>query len=340
MTKHVADVAIVGAGAIGLLSALQLVRRGRNVTVYADEPARNPASWAGGGILSPLFPWRYSDSLTRLTRNAVGDYQRLAAELNVDFEVMPQGLLAITDEVDEVLAWCRRHHVVVERHASGWFFPYLGSIRNPRLLSLLRQALEREGVSFVPERVTHILDAEEGVEVKAAHAETLYQQVVIAAGAWSAEFLEPWGAKLPIEPVKGQMLLWDLGKDSPDKILLSDNGYFIPRRNGLCLFGSTMEYTFDNSLPTRFGYDALLKQARDLMPALKEKTPVAIWAGLRPGNTRDEPYIFPVDSRKRLWVNSGHYRNGLVAAPASARLLAQWMCGEALEFDPAPYGEA
>lgn len=337
MTKHVADVAIIGAGALGLLSALELVRRGRQVTLFHDEPARPSASWAGGGILSPLFPWRYSDAVTRLTRHAVRDYQDLARDLDMDFEVLAQGMLVFTDEHEAVLEWTHRHDVACERRQQGWYFPDLGSVRNPRLLVLLRARLEALGVRFRAERAVALEEEGECLTVVTDDARHIYDQVVVAAGAWSAALLLPWGLQLPVSPVKGQMLLWDLGRDCPETVWLSDAGYFIPRSEGLCLFGSTLELHFDSSLPTREGYETLCERAIALLPVLADKTPRAIWAGLRPGNIRSEPYIFPVDVRQRLWVNTGHYRNGLVAAPASARLLAQWMCGETLAFDPAPY---
>lgn len=337
MTKHVADVAVIGAGALGLLSAFELMSRGRRVTVFHDEQAYPPASWAGGGILSPLFPWRYPDAVTRLTCHAVRDYQNLARDLEIDFEVLAQGMLVFTDEHEKVQEWAHRHHVACERFQQGWYFPDLGSVRNPRLLRFLRAKLESMGVQFHSDKVVALNEGEERLTVVTENAIHFYDQLVVAAGAWSAALLSPWGVQLPVSPVKGQMLLWDLGDDCPETVWLSQDGYFIPRSEGLCLFGSTLETHFDSALPTREGYETLCKKAVALMPRLADKMPLAVWAGLRPGNTRSEPYIFPVDARHRLWVNTGHYRNGLVAAPASARLLAQWMCGETLEFDPAPY---
>ncbi|MGB2246585.1 MAG: NAD(P)/FAD-dependent oxidoreductase [Alcanivorax sediminis] len=340
MTERVADVAVIGAGAIGLLSALELLRRGRQVTVFDNAPARHPASWAGGGILSPLFPWRYSDALTLLTRNAVHDYQSLAADLSVDIGVLPQGLLAVTDEDHDVRNWCQRHDMHAERRPEGWFFPALGSLRNPWLLGRLREHLQASGVLFISRQVTRIRDFPSalGLELDGAGNECRFRQIVVAAGAWSAGLLSPWGVQLPVTPVKGQMLLWDLGDDCPDTVWLSDSGYFIPRGEGLCLFGSTIEPDFDSPMPDRQGYEQLCARARVLKPELAGRDPQAIWAGMRPGNTRNEPYIFPADEERRLWVNTGHYRNGLVAAPASARLMVQWMSGEPLEFDPTPYG--
>lgn len=337
MTKHVADVAVIGAGALGLLSAFELVSRGRRVMVFHDERACPPASWAGGGILSPLFPWRYPDAVTRLTRHAVSDYQRLARELEVDWEVQAQGMLVFTDEDEVVRAWAHRHDIACERRQQGWYFPDMGSVRNSRLLTSLRAKLEALGVRFHADRAVALKEEGEQLAVVTGGASYIHDQVVVAAGAWSAALLSPWGVRLPVAPVKGQMLLWDLGRHCPESIWLGREGYFIPRSEGLCLFGSTIEPHFDTSLPTREGYETLCERAAALMPKLANKTPLAVWAGLRPGNTRSEPYIFPVDVRQRLWVNTGHYRNGLVAAPASARLLAQWMCGETLAFDPTPY---
>ena len=74
------DVLVVGGGIVGLLGALELTRRGRAVTII-DAPAQYPpASWAGGGILSPLYAWRYSDAMTRLSVDAFSRYQQILGE--------------------------------------------------------------------------------------------------------------------------------------------------------------------------------------------------------------------------------------------------------------------
>ncbi|MDX1580438.1 MAG: FAD-dependent oxidoreductase, partial [Alphaproteobacteria bacterium] len=121
-------------------------------------------------------------------------------------------------------------------------------------------------------------------------------------------------------------------------ILLSEEGYLIPRRDGLVLAGSTLEPGVSDSLPTEEGARQLQAMAGALMPSLFGRQPVAQWAGVRPGCARPEPVIRPLgDAGSRTWLVGGHYRNGLVSAPATARLLAELFNDEPPCVDPSPY---
>jgi glycine oxidase len=75
----------------------------------------------------------------------------------------------------------------------------------------------------------------------------------------------------------------------------------------------------------------------ELIPALADAEVVGHWAGLRPGSPEGIPYIGRVPGFDGLWLNCGHYRNGLVLAPASCQLFADVMLGRAPIIDPAPY---
>ncbi|MCY1179197.1 Glycine oxidase [compost metagenome] len=162
-------------------------------------------------------------------------------------------------------------------------------------------------------------------------------RVVLTAGAWSGDLLRPLGLELPVEPVKGQMILYKCAEDFLPSMVLAKGRYAIPRRDGHILIGSTLEHAGFDKTPTEVALESLKASAIELLPALAEATPVGHWAGLRPGSPEGIPYIGPVPGREGLWLNCGHYRNGLVLAPASCQLFADLLLGREPIIAPAPY---
>ena len=145
------------------------------------------------------------------------------------------------------------------------------------------------------------------------------------------------GLTLPVEPVKGQMLLYRMAPGWLPSIVMARGRYAIPRRDGHILIGSTLEYEGYDKRTTDEALASLRASAQALLPDLAQQSPVAQWAGLRPGSPDGVPYIGPVSSLPGLWLNTGHFRNGLVLAPASCRLLADLLLQRSPEIDPTPY---
>jgi len=162
-------------------------------------------------------------------------------------------------------------------------------------------------------------------------------EVVLSAGAWSGDLLRTLGLELPVEPVKGQMILFKCAEDFLPSMVLAKGRYAIPRRDGHILVGSTLEHAGYDKTPTEDALASLKASAVELLPALKDATVVGHWAGLRPGSPEGIPYIGPVPGHDGLWLNCGHYRNGLVLAPASCQLFTDLLTGAAPIIDPAPY---
>jgi glycine oxidase len=349
----VVDVLVIGAGVAGILSALELLQRGCSVRLLDAGVARQPASWAGGGILSPLFPWRYPDAMVPLTHNARRDYglwrDRILAAGGPDPELLDGGMLVLEPGDDEqALVWAGSHGVRLEqvraaRHMpwlaerSALWLPEVARIRNPRLLKGLDVLRRQAGIELDRQQVVSLEPASESVQVLTSFGRIEAGRVLLTAGAWTAGLL-PQSLCQRIFPVRGQMLLYRPAEPFPGSVLLSPSGYLIPRADGLLLAGSTVETGIEDSIPTEQAFAQLTVMAEQLWPVLRGVTPVAQWAGIRPGSINSLPMIGEVpDSNGRIWVNSGHFRNGLVCAPASARLVADLICGLAPGFDPAPY---
>jgi len=354
------DFIIVGAGAIGMLTALALRQRGYAVTLIDRQQAGRESSWAGGGILSPLYPWRYADSVTALAQRSQQLYPALVAALTdatgIDPEHVPSGLLMLDGAAeDDPLAWGRRTGVDIQSvdaamvasiqpglagmDAPAWWMPEMAQIRNPRLLRALRAAMDVHGVEVVEGAAVERLEVAHGrVEgVRLAGKRLASDAVILAAGAWSAGLLGDSFAPPRIEPVRGQMLILNAPGSGIERIVMRAGRYLIPRLGGRILVGSTVELAGFEKRTTAEARDELHQFAIELAPALAHASIEHHWAGLRPGVPAGVPYIGAHPGIEGLFLHAGHFRNGLVMGPASTELLVQLIEGETPRLDAAPY---
>lgn len=355
------QVVIVGGGVIGLLTAFNLASAGQQVVLLERSNVGQESSWAGGGIVSPLYPWRYSPAVTALAHWSQDFYPQLAERLfattGVDPEVHTTGLywLDLDDEA-EALAWAWREqrplsavdisvaHDAVPVLGGGFsraiYMADVANVRNPRLVKSLKAALSALPAVTIHEHCEvsgFIREGERVLGVQTSLGEIRGDQVVLAAGAWSGDLLKSLGLALPVEPVKGQMILYKCASDFLSCMVLAKGRYAIPRRDGHILIGSTLEHEGFDKTPTSSALESLKASAIELIPALAQAEVVGHWAGLRPGSPEGIPYIGPVPGLEGLWLNCGHYRNGLVLAPASCQLFTDLMLGREPIIDPAPY---
>lgn len=354
------SVLIVGGGAIGLLTALELAEQESVVLIERQRVGRE-SSWAGGGIVSPLYPWRYSDAVTALAHWSQDFYpplgQALLRQTGIDPEVHRTGLywLDLEDEA-QALAWAAGRKRPISRvsigsvkaavppladaYSTAIHMADVANVRNPRLTRALREALlQLPNVTLREDCAVDGFIQEGGrvVGVRTSQGEVRADRVVLCAGAWSGELLATLGLDLPVEPVKGQMILFKCAEDFLPSMVLAKGRYAIPRRDGHILVGSTLEHEGFDKTPTEAALESLRASAIEMLPALAEAEVVGHWAGLRPGSPDGIPFIGPVPGFDGLWLNCGHYRNGLVLAPASCRLLTDLMLGREPIVDPAPY---
>ncbi|MGC9457701.1 MAG: glycine oxidase ThiO [Halothiobacillaceae bacterium] len=348
------DCIIVGAGAIGLLSALALKQRGCTVTVVDRRNAGREASWAGGGILCPLYPWRYHEAINRLAFWSAERYPAIAEDLLARSGIDPQwqgsGLLILDPPKEtEVANWSERFEQPVEQRPASAIFPTLsveraawmprvGQVRNPRLMQSLEAAARQEGIQLVENtRVESIwLAGDQARGLRMADGDTLAgDRVIVAAGAWSAP-LVPGMPPDAIAPVRGQMLRLQAEPDTLPAILMDRGVYLIPRRDGGVIVGSTVEHVGFDRGTTEQARRHLHDSALRIWPALANAPITHHWSGLRPGSDNGVPSIGAHPQIENLFLNTGHYRNGLVMGPASAELLANLVSGEQPILDPAP----
>ena len=351
---------VVGGGAIGMLTALELREAGHHVVLFERGETGRESSWAGGGIISPLFPWRYLDSVTRLASWSQSVYPAFLSALyrqtGVDPEYLNSGMLVIAPkETAEATAWAEQHQrhvqIVDRRHfaklepeaaepaAQAIWMPDVGQVRNPRLVRALRIRLEQLDVALRSgEPVDRLLfDGDRCVGLQTERGVQQADLVVVCTGAWSGQLLDRLPNPPEIHPVRGQMLMFKAAPGTISRIVLEANRYVIPRRDGRTLFGSTIEEAGFDKQTTAAARDELYAIATQRFPILKEYPVEAHWAGLRPSSPAGVPYIGGHPQIDGLFINAGHFRNGIVLGVASARLAADLILGREPIVDPAPY---
>lgn len=349
---------IIGGGIIGLLAARELAMAGYRVIVFDKSSAARASSWAGGGILSPLYPWQYPDMVNVLVRDSQARYPLLVRELlqstGLDVEWVRSGMLVLHPEHHAPAHdWARRFGVVLHQvpahelvtlqprlsyAGEALWMPEVTQVRNPRLLAAIKRDLSMRGVEIRENTSITGFDTYNGVltAIRSENEVHKTDRCLVASGAWSGELLAGLGYRLAVRPVRGQMLLFKSRIGQMSRIVLDDQRYLIPRRDGRILIGSTLEECGFDAATTAAAAAELHEKALEMMPVLAQASVEHHWAGLRPGSPTGTPFIGPHPEVEGLYVCTGHYRNGFAMGPASARLVVDLMLGRAPEIDPAP----
>ena len=358
------DVIVIGAGIIGLATAERLLLQGAKVTILERNKAGQESSWAGGGILSPLCPWDYSDDVTRLTSYSVKQFPAWISTLykasGIDPEYEISGMLILPSyDVETAQKWCSKREIKIEEReilctpAMGnnieihtcktfdrtLFLPDIAQVRNPRLLRALLNRVAQLGGKIIEGCAVNGLEtAHQQIQsVTSSCGKFIADYTIVSAGAWSKEILGKHALKLDIKPIRGQMLLFKFDTPPIHTILVQNDLYIIPRRDGHLLIGSTLEDVGFDKQTTASAHDNLLIRAQAILPALHKMPIKQHWAGLRPASPDNIPTIARHPIIRNLFINSGHFRYGVTMAPASAEILVNEITRTPQPFDTTPY---
>ena len=345
------DVIVIGAGIIGCAVACELGRRGASVRVIESRDVGGGATQASAGILAPYTEADRSGPLRTLCAESLGLWDDFVARAVVDSgrDVLYERtgtLEVVTDEASSrrleqtgaalVSAGieCRLLTASEARAAEpslgsavagGLLVPSHGFAGVTALTDALRRAgAVRHGVSFVTDRPARRVRARPagGVEVETAAGPLTGDAVVLAAGSWSGAVAVAGEAALPVRPVRGQLLQLAWLGDPVARVLWCPGCYVVPWPGGSMLVGATVEDVGFDERATVAGVAALIDAVTDVLPEARNAGFEAVRVGLRPGTPDDLPVVGRSAAAPGLVHASGHYRNGVLLAPLTARLVA------------------
>lgn len=350
------DVIVIGAGVIGLSIAYELSLRGLSVGILDRSRVGREASWAGAGILPPgaMSPLASLSPSERLRAVSLCRYPDLSArileESGIDIGFRRTGGLEVarTDrDVEELTARrTRRQRVGIDVepastsllsdrepglapvNAADWL-PGVCQVRNPWLLRGLLQSCRRRGVAVFEQasdwRAHRDRDRVLAIEID-GNVRLACGHLVVAAGSWSAQVFESLeGIELPIVPVQGQILVFQTSGSDVRHIIFEGKRYLVPREDGLVLVGSTEDQVAFDKQVTREAMAGLRDFAVELFPTLAVRPVRYAWAGLRPASRLGSPILGRMGQLRNAWLATGHFRQGIQQAPATAELLADWI---------------
>ena len=221
----------------------------------------------------------------------------------------------------------------------GLLFPEVAQVRPPRLLRALAAAAIHHGVKIIEESPVVAIDraGDRATGVALAGGTHLAAPIVVnAAGSWAPQ-LAPEMSVMPVRPVKGTIVLLEVGKQPTREILVSSQGSLYPRTDNRLLLGATLE---DAGFDKRVKLDAvqtLVQEGIGLSPEVKDAILAGAWAGLRPFSHDNLPYLGAVPGLDGAYAAAGHYRSGILLAPITGRLIADIILRRPPALPLAPY---
>ena len=352
-------VLIIGAGVAGLAIGWRLRQTGAEVSVFDRAQPGMGATWASAGMIaagselggaqSPGADFarlsrgmwtRFAADVEEASGRAIG-YQRCGALLvarTAREEADPQPWPG-TERVDAART-LEKEPMLAPDVVGGLWAADEAKVDSRALAAALAHAFTRAGGKLVANEAIVQIKVERGGAVSALTPFANYEAdaFVLSAGAWSGTIDGlPAHAIPPVKPIKGQMLAVapPPGRTLPSQIIWGNGVYMVPREQRLLIGATSEDVGFDTSV-TDDAVDFLSARARALLPELGGWEIVERWAGLRPGSPDGLPLLGRT-AVKRLFVASGQYRNGILLAPAIARLVCDIVLGLGVEipaFDP------
>lgn len=361
MPSH--DAIVIGAGLIGSAIALRLAQDGLRVALLEKNAPGREASWAGAGMLSPAPDVPASIPLVPFGRASLSLYPQFVAEIE-DISGRRAGyrnegaieLIFSTDAERELSILIALHHAlglateplaldeaakmeptVTRRAQAAAYFPYEACVDNRALSEAVVAAASSSRVTLFAETHVRGIVIENGrcagVRIENGTIFTA-QETIVAAGAFSG-FLGGIVPPVATRPIRGQMVAIRSQDQPIRRVIRCERGYIVPRDSAVpqrVVTGSTLEDAGFDKCVTAGGIEKILSTAQEMVPSLANAEVVELWCGLRPDTPDHLPLLGPagVDG---LTIATGHYRNGILLTPITAKLVREWIVDRHVSMD-------
>ena len=366
------SVIVVGAGIVGCTLAYELARNGADVHVLEPRSPGQGGTRASAGILAPDIEGHGSQLLRLLGRRSLAMYDDFIARLRADsgHEIVYQRNgtfdLAFTDaDVDrlrELAAAIKRDGIesrwvvpdefgefelLASKQASGaLYIPNHGLVGVTSLTLAAAAAAEKYGATFVANTgAVRIFPSPTGrVGVHSSLRTWEVDRVVLAAGSWSSMITVDGADRVPVKPIRGQLIQLQTDPGVIHRVIWGPDGYLVPWPDGSVLVGSTVE---DVGFDERHTDDAVAKlkaAAAALVPTLATAEMSSVRTGLRPKGPDDIPILGRSAVVPGLIYATAHYRNGVLFTPLTMQLVSDLVFDRAGDpalgdLDPARHGK-
>ena len=353
-------IAIAGAGIIGLSCALELARRGAAITLYDPNTPGRGASWAAAGMIAPAFEAASEPGvhpqLFDLCLESARLWPEFAAHLETESgetvgyaagpslavaasEAMAAHLDGILDTLTKRGLPGQRLDMDAARRIEPALSPDLrgvlqlttdGHVNNRAVVSALLALCERHPRIMLERTPAPLQSHDDALDVEG------HDFILITAGWQSGELkvtehgkqfsLANWDSSLDeIDTYGGQMLSVERRADHPATTLRAGPIYMVPRGDQLVI-GATMEPGRTTGMPNTDDVANLLQDASRIVPSLADARITSAWSGIRPGTPDFAPFLGRT-RQPNMFVAAGHYRNGILLTPITARIVADLILG-------------
>jgi glycine oxidase len=338
------DVVVVGAGIIGCAVAREIARRGATTIVLDARSVGAGATQASAGVLAPYIEAPSDGALHGLTVQSLALYDdfisSIGRESSLSIEYRRCGTLEVAhgpetaERLTTLGAWMRSKNVdarwidasavsrmepVLAATCGGLLVPSHGYVNASQLTNALADAAHRHGAEVHAGcRVDSMETHGDRVTVAAGSAKYRARTVVIAAGSWSSEIAR----ETTVAPVRGQLVRVRWEGPPIQRIIWSEQCYLVPWLDGTLLIGATVEQVGFDERATAGGVRTLLDAASAVLPGINDATFVDVRVGLRPATPSGLPIIRRSEQHPAIVYATGHFRNGILLAPLTAKLVA------------------
>ncbi len=338
------EVAIIGGGIIGCSIAYYLAKEKMNVAIFEAGQIGSKSTSAAAGMLGAHSECDDDfDVFFPFARSSQYAYTQLLEELKdlsgFDIGYKKGGILKLAyNEADR-----QRLRSILSQPTVKWLDKEAVWEMEPDVSSnVLGAAYIEEDISILPSAacqafaksaqilgaslfefspVLDIQKKDKGYLIQTATKQVEAKQVVVASGVWSSTFFKQLGLDHQLTPVKGECISVIDEKATLKHTLFHDHSYIVPRNNGRLVIGATMVENDWNERVSVGGIENLIAKAKTMLPTIVDMKMDSFWAGLRPQTFDQKPFIGQHPEEEGILFAAGHYRNGILLAPATGQMI-------------------